>query len=877
MHFAGPPLLTFSACLPLIGMLLALGRYGPQTALATAVVVPLSASAAVAAVCRVLAGRPRRICLAHIGEGAVTAGLVLAACSSATPVVAALLFLHLCAVTILFLRPRDRLVQALLFVAALASLVLVGRDNGVAGECLVLAAGAALTAVVTGVLLGGLQGRAGRVRRLFHPEADWRPAGGDEIEDRARRRRHADRVLADAAARFMTAPEGDEDAWMADLLSELGGSLDVDHAYVLVYEDEGEQLRYRAAWRSGPAPDAAAAVGAVFDAGRFARLQLELSDRGWLEIGHPSELAHEDPEAAGILEDLGVTTLAASGLFFRGRSIGYLGLETLGRRREWTAADRDLVTTASLMISGALSRRRYLRELARSRRIVEVLAENLGAAFFLVDGDRRTFNFAGPSESSLLGLDGEELSRHPLAWLRRVADADAPRVRRAFRVWMAEGEDLDEEFRLVAHGAATWFRLRIVPARDSAGALRYAGFLENVDRRKESEIEVARRRDQEVTIGARIQRALLLDAEPRSHDELAMGAETVASQRIDGDFFAVEDGGGEVVDLVLGDVMGKGVSAALLGAAARNAFFRARTGIAGAPLRPSPSRVVESVQEFMGPSLRELSSFVTVTYSRFHPREGYLEFVDCGHTPILHYRAATDSCWAVKGSNFPLGFFPRETPVTHVLPFDAGDVLLFYTDGVTEAVGTEGDEFGLRRLSLYLRAHHDSLPSTLARHLRDTIVDFSGLGGLRDDLSVVVAAPTAVLPPVEVFSLPRKMDRLREFRERLVVALTGREPGLLDRVVLAGNEAFSNAVQYGGPAAKGEPDLVRVELCTNRRLLHLRLEYFSGVFDEGKFGQEETLESRSGHGLYIMRRAAASLVYAADQNGRLALCLAFDP
>ncbi len=144
--------------------------------------------------------------------------------------------------------------------------------------------------------------------------------------------------------------------------------------------------------------------------------------------------------------------------------------------------------------------------------------------------------------------------------------------------------------------------------------------------------------------------------------------------------------------------MGKGVPAALMGAATKTQLVRAIAVLKSAGL-PDPEQIITQVHRLMTPQLLSLESFVTLCYARFDLARRQIIFVDCGHTRILHHRCAAGACVALQGDNVPLGFSATEEYRQVTSGFGAGDRFLFYSDGVTEA-GTRPASYTARSVSI---------------------------------------------------------------------------------------------------------------------------------------------------------------------------------
>jgi phosphoserine phosphatase RsbU/P len=254
--------------------------------------------------------------------------------------------------------------------------------------------------------------------------------------------------------------------------------------------------------------------------------------------------------------------------------------------------------------------------------------------------------------------------------------------------------------------------------------------------------ELLERRHFEVGIAAGIQQTLLQgEIDPLLIGDWDAAALVVPSQHVGGDFFDFFHHGSTCFDLVVGDVMGKGVPAALLGAAAKARLVRAMA-LKGNDL-PEPEEIIAQFHRLMTPQLLALRSFVTLCYARFDLVRQQLSFVDCGHTPILHYRCAAGDCAALKGENLPVGIRASEEYHQVTTTFGTGDRFLFYSDGVTEAQDPTEGYYGDKRLAGLLCRHARCTPHELIEHLRADVNCFAAFESLADDLTCLAVAVSA--------------------------------------------------------------------------------------------------------------------------------------
>jgi serine phosphatase RsbU (regulator of sigma subunit) len=245
--------------------------------------------------------------------------------------------------------------------------------------------------------------------------------------------------------------------------------------------------------------------------------------------------------------------------------------------------------------------------------------------------------------------------------------------------------------------------------------------------------------NQEVEIGSKIQQTLLTETPPANLKGIRIAAASISSERIDGDFYDFIEYGEDCFDLVIGDVMGKGIPAALVGAATKNSFLRAVGSLQASEnnLRPSTEKIVTFVSRQVTPKLIRFESFVTACYTRFDLRAGEVAFVDCGHTKTIHWRAADGRISLLEGENLPLGFVEDEVFREKTARIAPADILFFYSDGVTETKDPQGELFGDLRLQEFIRQNAGMEPGRLISALLDYLNKFSNVAKFNDDLTCI--------------------------------------------------------------------------------------------------------------------------------------------
>jgi serine phosphatase RsbU (regulator of sigma subunit) len=242
-------------------------------------------------------------------------------------------------------------------------------------------------------------------------------------------------------------------------------------------------------------------------------------------------------------------------------------------------------------------------------------------------------------------------------------------------------------------------------------------------------LEADRRAAHELEIAMQVQARLFPQRMPPMRALEYAGA-CVQTRRVGGDYYDFLDLGQERLGLVIGDIAGKGMPAALL-MANLQANLRSQCAIAV----EQPERLLQSVNRLFCENTAD-NAYATFFYSEFDDRTGGLRYGNCGHLPALLLRA--DGCVDHLPSAAPaLGIFTDwECPTSERRLFP-GDLLAIYTDGITEAFNDRDEEFGEERLIEALHTHRSLAPSDLVAAILDNVRRFSQ--EQRDDITLIVA------------------------------------------------------------------------------------------------------------------------------------------
>ncbi len=250
-----------------------------------------------------------------------------------------------------------------------------------------------------------------------------------------------------------------------------------------------------------------------------------------------------------------------------------------------------------------------------------------------------------------------------------------------------------------------------------------------VSRRLQKEAAARALMEQELEVARSIQSSLIPNGRP-SIPGCDIASFWQAARQVSGDFYdflPLRDG---KWGIVIADVADKGVPAALFMALSRTIMRTVAFN------RVCPSDVLIRSNEIID---RETASdlFVTTFYAVWDADSGTLTYANGGHNPplLLH---ANGEISLLKGKGMALGVLPDITIAQQQISLHAGDVLLFYTDGVTEAMNENLDEFGMKRLEMVGKTAVSQDAPAILDAITDAIAAHTGATAQFDDITLVV-------------------------------------------------------------------------------------------------------------------------------------------
>jgi sigma-B regulation protein RsbU (phosphoserine phosphatase) len=238
-----------------------------------------------------------------------------------------------------------------------------------------------------------------------------------------------------------------------------------------------------------------------------------------------------------------------------------------------------------------------------------------------------------------------------------------------------------------------------------------------------------------LALAGEVQKSLLPQAEPEVPG-LDIAGRNISCDEIGGDYFDFlwrQEYPDAFFSVIVGDITGHGVDAALLMTAAR-AFLRMRASQSG-----SISQIVTEMNRHLSQDVLDTGRFMTLFYLTLDPQEDQIGWVRAGHDPAIIYDPARDTFEELKGKGIALGVDENFTyPENHKTGLNEGQVIAVGTDGIWETFNQDGEMFGKERFREIIRRNANAGARVILNAVYDELNQFAKGLKAEDDITLVI-------------------------------------------------------------------------------------------------------------------------------------------
>lgn len=240
-----------------------------------------------------------------------------------------------------------------------------------------------------------------------------------------------------------------------------------------------------------------------------------------------------------------------------------------------------------------------------------------------------------------------------------------------------------------------------------------------------------RQLESELEMSQIVQRSLLPQQAP-SIPGMNIAGFSRAAQIVGGDYFDFIQFKDGTHGIVMADVSGHGVSAGMMMTSLQTAFHTL------VPDADSPLDVLERINRLYVHNVN-FTTFVTIFFAKFDPSTRILTYANAGHNSAYLYKTAKKEETWLQPTGPAIGLMEKFNVGMQEVELKDEDILLLYTDGITEASNPQGEQFGAGRLADVVRQNTQLTAHELANTLLLKVNDFTGVKGFVDDITIVAS------------------------------------------------------------------------------------------------------------------------------------------
>lgn len=372
----------------------------------------------------------------------------------------------------------------------------------------------------------------------------------------------------------------------------------------------------------------------------------------------------------------------------------------------------------------------------------------------------------------------------------------------------------------------------------------------------------------ELHVAAEIQKSFIPKTTPHIAN-FEVAAVTIPAMEVGGDFYDFINLPGGNYGLVIADVAGKSIPAALFMALSRMIIR------ASAAHQSQATEVLKNANNMIA-SDATAGMFVTLLFGVLDGRKLTLNYANAGHPTPLLFKSRDCKYVEEKSCGIALGAKEGVSYEEQTIKFEPGDIAVFYTDGITEAMNTKGELFGLDRLTLAISKACQSTAEEILAKILGEVSAFRGDGEQNDDTTLVILKASQKMDLhnyLTIHSGETEIPRVNEELEKIMSKAGFAMKEILD-MQLALEEACINIIRHGYRGANGAI-LIAMDYKDGRFMV--TIEDSSPPFDPTQFQEPDftsDLERRpiGGLGIHLMRSLADEMRYE-PENGKNRLML----
>ena len=404
-------------------------------------------------------------------------------------------------------------------------------------------------------------------------------------------------------------------------------------------------------------------------------------------------------------------------------------------------------------------------------------------------------------------------------------------------------------------------RLLKILVNYAASAIQNALYSENLEEMVEKRTMELRSAQEKLLAQQQIERELQLAVDiqksltPHTMPDLqgfSLAATALPAHLVSGDFYDFIIHDNETLDIVLADIAGKGIPAAMLTSTARSLYRISSEGC------HTPANILNRVNTRLYDDLTNAGMFITMLSARLDQKNNRIQYANAGHTEALWWHEKLHLCSTIPVTGIPLGILNEIDLGEQEILLLPGDILLFYSDGITEAVNSRDQLFGVEQFKSTVERVNQLTPELMIPEILQEVTRFCDGVPLSDDITLIILKAEQRKVP---FIFAAVIDQLEDISNfiRQFATIYGHE--FAYQVDLATSEIITNIITHAYLNTKG--DLRgNISLCDDRMMIDF---YDEGArFDPAALSEIDLNEPHEGgYGYFITRQIMDVVDYTA--------------